>query len=114
MLIQAFAEAAGAGLATGQRGKGSRCARYLYRSQRAHDTIHAGDPYEKQAKETAQLVGRQITGLTPEFAALRFSEPGYDRRPVAGPTVESAMLEMKKARPQRRGDCSGRLCLRSR
>src|SRR5215470_7444969 len=30
-------------------------------------TIHAGDPYEKQAKETARLVAEKIAGLTPEL-----------------------------------------------
>ena len=59
-------------------------------------TIHAGDPYEKQAKETAQLVGRQITGLTPELQHFAFQSQGMTGGPWLGPTVESAMLEMKK------------------
>ncbi|HEV7550238.1 MAG TPA: ferrochelatase [Candidatus Angelobacter sp.] len=59
-------------------------------------TIHAGDPYENQAKETAQLVGRQITGLTPELQHFAFQSQGMTGGPWLGPTVESAMLEMKK------------------
>ncbi len=59
-------------------------------------TIQAGDPYEKQAKETAQLVGRQITGLTPELQHFAFQSQGMTGGPWLGPTVESAMLEMKK------------------
>jgi ferrochelatase len=59
-------------------------------------TIQAGDPYEKQAKETAQLVGRQITGLTPQLQHFAFQSQGMTGGPWLGPTVESAMLEMKK------------------
>ncbi len=59
-------------------------------------TISAGDPYEKQTKETAQLVGRRITGLTPELQHFAFQSQGMSGGPWLGPTVESAMLEMKK------------------
>ncbi len=46
-------------------------------------TIHAGDPYEKQAKETAQLVGAKDCGTHAGVAALCFSKPGNVRRAVA-------------------------------
>ena len=59
-------------------------------------TISAGDPYEKQAKETARLVGRRIAGLTPELQYFAFQSQGMSGGPWLGPTVESAMLEMKK------------------
>lgn len=59
-------------------------------------TISAGDPYEKQAKETAQLVGRRITGLTPELQHFAFQSQGMTGGPWLGPTVESAMLEQKR------------------
>jgi ferrochelatase len=59
-------------------------------------TISAGDPYEKQTKETAQLVGRRIAGLTPELQHFAFQSQGMSGGPWLGPTVESAMLEMKK------------------
>lgn len=59
-------------------------------------TISAGDPYEKQAKETARLVGRRIAGLTPELQHFAFQSQGMSGGPWLGPTVESAMLEMKK------------------
>jgi ferrochelatase len=59
-------------------------------------TISAGDPYEKQTKETAHLVGRRITGLTPELQHFAFQSQGMSGGPWLGPTVESAMLEMKK------------------
>jgi protoporphyrin/coproporphyrin ferrochelatase len=58
-------------------------------------TIHAGDPYEKQAKETARLVGERIAGLTAELQHFAFQSQGMSGGPWLGPTVESAMLEMK-------------------
>ena len=59
-------------------------------------TIQAGDPYEKQAKETAQLVGRRINGLAPELQHFAFQSQGMSGGPWLGPTVESAMLEQKR------------------
>jgi protoporphyrin/coproporphyrin ferrochelatase len=59
-------------------------------------TISAGDPYEQQARETAQLVGQRITGLTPELQHFAFQSQGMSGGPWLGPTVESAMLEQKR------------------
>jgi len=61
-------------------------------------TIHAGDPYENQAKETAQLVGQRITGLTPELQRFAFQSQGMTGGPWLGPTVETVMLEQKRRR----------------
>jgi ferrochelatase len=59
-------------------------------------TIQAGDPYEKQAKETARLVAEKIAGLTPELRHFAFQSQGMSGGPWLGPTVESAMLEQKR------------------
>jgi ferrochelatase len=59
-------------------------------------TIQAGDPYEQQAKETARLVGNKVTGLTPELKHFAFQSQGMSGGPWLGPTVESAILEVKK------------------
>ncbi|HEY2168013.1 MAG TPA: ferrochelatase [Candidatus Angelobacter sp.] len=59
-------------------------------------TIHAGDPYEKQANETARLVGQRITGLTPELQHFAFQSQGMTGGPWLGPTVETVMLEQKR------------------
>jgi ferrochelatase len=59
-------------------------------------TIQAGDPYEKQTKETARLVGAKIAGLSPELRHFAFQSQGMSGGPWLGPTVESAMLEFKK------------------
>jgi ferrochelatase len=96
LLIQAFAER----LEPVWREASAKIGRALPVIFTAHSvpmrTIQAGDPYEKQAKETAQLVGRQITGLTPELQHFAFQSQGMTGGPWLGPTVESAMLEMKK------------------
>jgi ferrochelatase len=59
-------------------------------------TIYAGDPYERQAKETAQLVGQRIAGLTPELQHFAFQSQGMTGGPWLGPTVETVMLEQKR------------------
>jgi protoporphyrin/coproporphyrin ferrochelatase len=59
-------------------------------------TIQAGDPYENQAKETARLVGSRVTGLARELQHFAFQSQGMSGGPWLGPTVESAMLELKK------------------
>jgi ferrochelatase len=59
-------------------------------------TIHAGDPYEKQAKETARLVADKIASLAPELRHFAFQSQGMSGGPWLGPTVESAMLEQKR------------------
>jgi ferrochelatase len=59
-------------------------------------TIQAGDPYEQQAKETAQLVGRKIAGLTAELQHFAFQSQGMSGGPWLGPTVERVILDLKK------------------
>ena len=59
-------------------------------------TIHAGDPYEKQSKETAQLVARRIAALTPELQHFAFQSQGMTGGPWLGPTVETVILEQKR------------------
>jgi ferrochelatase len=59
-------------------------------------TIQAGDPYEKQTKETARLVGTKVAGLGLELQYFAFQSQGMSGGPWLGPTVESAMLELKR------------------
>ena len=59
-------------------------------------TIQAGDPYEDQVKETARLVGLHTSGLAPELRHFAFQSQGMSGGPWLGPTVESAILELKK------------------
>jgi len=59
-------------------------------------TIQAGDPYEKQAKETARLVGARLAGLSEDLQYFAFQSQGMSGGPWLGPTVESAMLGLKR------------------
>jgi protoporphyrin/coproporphyrin ferrochelatase len=59
-------------------------------------TISAGDPYEKQVKETAQLVGQKVIGLKPDLQHFAFQSQGMSGGPWLGPTVETVMLEQKR------------------
>jgi len=59
-------------------------------------TIQAGDPYERQTKETAHLVGGRIPGLPAELRHFAFQSQGMSGGPWLGPTVESVILHLKK------------------
>ncbi|PYP93332.1 MAG: ferrochelatase [Candidatus Angelobacter sp. Gp1-AA117] len=59
-------------------------------------TIQAGDPYERQTKETAHLVGQRIQGLPAELRHFAFQSQGMSGGPWLGPTVESVILHLKK------------------
>lgn len=59
-------------------------------------TIHAGDPYEQQTKETARLAGQSVPALDPNLQHFAFQSQGMSGGPWLGPTVESAMLDLKK------------------
>jgi ferrochelatase len=59
-------------------------------------TIQAGDPYETQTKETARLVGLSIPGLADDLKHFAFQSQGMSGGPWLGPTVETAILELKR------------------
>jgi ferrochelatase len=58
-------------------------------------TIQAGDPYEQQAKQTAELVARSLS-LPSELHHFAFQSQGMSGGPWLGPTVESALLDLKR------------------
>jgi ferrochelatase len=58
-------------------------------------TVTEGDPYERQAKETASLVAREAA-LAPEEWSFAFQSQGMSGSAWLGPTVESTILELKK------------------
>lgn len=57
-------------------------------------TIAEGDPYEKQAKETAALVA-SATPLAPDQWTFAFQSQGMSGGPWLGPTVEDTLLALK-------------------
>ncbi len=57
-------------------------------------TIAAGDPYERQSKETAELVAKEA-GLSPDDWTFAFQSQGMSRGPWIGPTVEDTIRNLK-------------------
>jgi protoporphyrin/coproporphyrin ferrochelatase len=96
LLVRAFAER----LEPVWRQAGNRAGAALPVIFTAHSvptrTIQAGDPYEQQTKETARLVGESVPALNAELRRFAFQSQGMSGGPWLGPTVESAMLELKK------------------
>jgi ferrochelatase len=58
-------------------------------------TITDGDPYERQAKETASLVAK-AAALAPEDWTFAFQSQGMSGGPWLGPTVEDTILGLKQ------------------
>jgi protoporphyrin/coproporphyrin ferrochelatase len=57
-------------------------------------TIAAGDPYERQSKETAELVAKEV-GLSPDDWTFAFQSQGMSGGPWIGPTVEDTINNLK-------------------
>jgi ferrochelatase len=58
-------------------------------------TIEAGDPYDRQAKETAGLVAA-AEGLQPQQWRFAFQSQGASGGPWIGPTVEETITQWKQ------------------
>jgi protoporphyrin/coproporphyrin ferrochelatase len=60
-------------------------------------TIAAGDPYEAQARTTAELVAAQIAGLPRGNWRFAFQSQGMSGGVWIGPTVEETLLALQQA-----------------
>jgi ferrochelatase len=58
-------------------------------------TITAGDPYERQSKETAELVAKEA-GLSPDDWTFAFQSQGMSGGAWIGPTVEDTIKNLKE------------------
>lgn len=58
-------------------------------------TIEAGDPYDKQAKETAALIAEQA-GISQDAWRFAFQSQGMSGGPWIGPTVEETITALKQ------------------
>ncbi len=58
-------------------------------------TVTEGDPYERQAKETAALVAREAA-LAPEDWSFAFQSQGMSGGAWLGPTVEDTILSLRE------------------
>jgi protoporphyrin/coproporphyrin ferrochelatase len=96
LLVQAFAEQLGPVWRQASDELGAPAPVIFTAHSVPTSTIQAGDPYERQAKETARLVGEKVAGLSPELRHFAFQSQGMSGGPWLGPTVESAILGLGK------------------
>jgi protoporphyrin/coproporphyrin ferrochelatase len=96
LLIKAFAEKFLAGWKRACAEMGSRVPVIFTAHSVPQRTITEGDPYEAQTKETALLVAREV-GLSGDDWQFAFQSQGMSGGAWLGPTVESAILELKES-----------------
>ncbi|MGI9103929.1 MAG: ferrochelatase [Terriglobales bacterium] len=59
-------------------------------------TVEEGDPYEQQAKETANMVAMEVPSLTVEDWTFAFQSQGMSGGTWLGPTVEDTIRSLKE------------------
>ncbi len=102
MLIRAFAEKLRAGWEKASAENGAKLPVIFTAHSVPQRTITEGDPYERQAKETAELVVKEANltaGLTSGDWTFAFQSQGMSSGPVSspwiGPTVEDTIRNLK-------------------
>ena len=93
-MIQAFAEKLKAGLAKVRRETGKNAPVVFTAHSVPERTVLDGDPYEAQARETAELVAK-AAGLEDHAWRFAFQSQGMSGGAWLGPTVEAVILELK-------------------
>ena len=96
LLIKAFAEKLNRGREDASRELGTELPVIFTAHSVPQRTIAEGDPYEKQSRETAALVVREVP-LPPDAWRFAFQSQGMSGGTWLGPTVEDTILELKKA-----------------
>jgi ferrochelatase len=94
-LVQAFAERLKPAYDAAKAQLGARPAVLFTAHSVPSRTIEAGDPYDKQAKETASLVARQA-GISDAGWHFAFQSQGMSGGPWIGPTVEDTITSLKQ------------------
>jgi len=97
LLIKAFAEKLEAGWKRACAAAQARVPVLFTAHSVPQQTIAEGDPYEAQAKETAELVAMQVPSLTVEDWSFAFQSQGLSGGKWLGPTVEDTILGLKAA-----------------
>ena len=95
-LIQAFAEKLRVGRDKAQTEMGKDVPVIFTAHSVPERTILEGDPYEDQARETAQLVAA-AAHLEPAAWRLAFQSQGMSGGAWLGPTVESTLMDLKRS-----------------
>ncbi len=94
LLTKAFAEKLRAGLDKASAENGAKLPVIFTAHSVPQRTITDGDPYENQAKETAQLVAREAH-LSADDWTFAFQSQGVSGGPWIGPTVEETITNLK-------------------
>jgi ferrochelatase len=95
-LIQAFAEKLRMGRDRAQAEMGKDVPVVFTAHSVPERTILEGDPYDDQARETAQLVAAAVH-LEPAAWRLAFQSQGMSGGAWLGPTVESTLMDLKRS-----------------
>jgi ferrochelatase len=90
-LIAAFAEKLQAGWAKACEVTGMKVPVIFTAHSVPTRTVAEGDPYESQARETAQLVAGRVPGLTNDLCRFAFQSQGMSGGTWLGPTVEETI-----------------------
>jgi ferrochelatase len=94
-LIRAFAEKLAQGWEAACREAGTRMPIVFTAHSVPQRTITEGDPYERQTRETAELVA-QAAGLAPADGRFAFQSQGMSGGAWLGPTVEATLHSLEE------------------
>jgi ferrochelatase len=94
LLVNAFAERLRSGWEKACAENGAKLPVIFTAHSVPQRTITEGDPYEKQSKETAQLVAREMN-LSAEDWTFAFQSQGVSGGQWIGPTVEETIKSLK-------------------
>lgn len=97
LLISAFAEKLEAGWKRACQELGARVPIIFTAHSVPERTITEGDPYEAQARQTAELVRMSVGALSSQDWRFAFQSQGMSGGPWLGPTVEDTILELAQA-----------------
>ncbi len=95
LLIRAFAEKLQAGWKQACEQAGARVPVIFTAHSVPTRTIEEGDPYEQQAKETANMVAMEVPSLTVDDWSFAFQSQGMSGGEWLGPTVEDTIRSLK-------------------
>ena len=94
LLAKAFAEKLRSGWEKANAENGAKLPVIFTAHSVPQRTITEGDPYERQSKETAQLVANEA-GLADDDWTFAFQSQGMSGGPWIGPTVEETIRNLK-------------------
>jgi ferrochelatase len=95
LLIRAFAEKLQAGWKRAGDEMGARLPIIFTAHSVPTRTIEAGDPYEQQARETAEMVAMEVPSLHGDDWTFAFQSQGMSGGAWLGPTVEDTILALQ-------------------